>query len=270
MTTYGEESGPLAIAHRGGMALGPENTLATFARATALGFRYFETDVHTTRDGHLVLFHDTSLKRLTGVPGTVGEADLGWLRRLRVAGSETIPTLAEAMHSFPDTRFTIDLKDARSVVAMADLLLHNPGWAPRICVAGAWTRWLLRLQGQVPELTTALGWRSLTTLIACSRSYARPPAGVASGSFAHVPFRLGRFPVYAERVVAQAHRLGIRVNVWTVNDASTMHTLLDAGVDGIITDHPDVLREVLIARGQWSPLPAPRRTSPRQTPAGYR
>lgn len=206
--TYGEEHGPLAIAHRGGLALGPENTLATFARTTALGVRYLETDVRTTRDGGIVCFHDATLRRTTGERG-----------------------------------------------AVADLALRaNPGWAARVCVAGAWSRRLLRLQAVVPQVTTALGWRDLTALVASSRSRTRTPPGLARGSFAHVPHRLGRFPVYAERVVRRAHALGIRVAVWTVNDTSTMGVLLDAGVDAIITDHPDLLREVLLARGQWHPL----------------
>jgi glycerophosphoryl diester phosphodiesterase len=76
-------------------------------------------------------------------------------------------------------------------------------------------------------------------------------------------------PIYAERIVRRAHALDIRVAVWTVNDQPTMHGLLDAGVDAIITDHPDLLREVLIARGQWSPL-AGRRTATRLSPSAQR
>jgi glycerophosphoryl diester phosphodiesterase len=257
---YGEEHGPLAIAHRGGMALGPENTLATFARATALGVRYLETDVHTTRDGALVCFHDNTLARLTGDRGGVGDHTLLSLRRLRVEGREPIPTLTEAMTAFPETRFAIDLKDAAAGPALVDLLRANPSWASRICIAGAWSSRLLQVQREAPAVTTALGWRALTTLITASRSFARPPARVATGTFAHVPLRLGRVPVYAERIVQRAHALDIRVAVWTVNDRPTMHTLLDAGVDAIITDHPDLLREVLIRRGEWAPL-AGRRTS---------
>src|SRR5687767_11923495 len=96
---YGEEHGPLAIAHRGGLALGPENTLATFARATALGVRYLETDVHTTNDGALVCFHDATLARVTGAPGAVSDHSQLSLRRLRVDDREPIPTLAEAIGS---------------------------------------------------------------------------------------------------------------------------------------------------------------------------
>lgn len=261
---YGEEHGPLAIAHRGGMALGPENTLATFARATALGVRYLETDVHTTSDGVLVCFHDPTLARLTGAPGTVGDHSLAALRRLRVGGREQIPTLAESMAAFGETRFAIDLKDEAAAAALVALLRANPSWARRICIAGAWSSRLLRVQRAAPEVTTALGWRALTTLIAASRSYARPPARVATGTFAHVPLRLGRVPVYAERIVHRAHALHVRVAVWTVNDQPTMHRLLDAGVDAIITDHPDLLREVMIARDQWAPLAGRRATSPRR------
>lgn len=252
--TYGEEHGPLAIAHRGGLALGPENTLATFARTTALGVRYLETDVRTTRDGGLVCFHDATLRRTTGERGAVADLALRDVRRLLVDSREPVPTLAEAMHAFPDARWAVDLKDEPSVAAMAELLRANPGWAARVCVAGAWSRRLLRLQAAVPEATTALGWRDLTTLVASSRSRTRTPSGLARGTFAHVPHRLGRFPVYAEGVVRRAHALGIRVAVWTVNDTTTMGVLLDAGVDAIITDHPDLLREVLLARGQWQPL----------------
>jgi glycerophosphoryl diester phosphodiesterase len=257
-TRYGDQDGPLAIAHRGGMALAPENTLAAFGRATSLGLTHLETDVRTTRDGHVVCFHDASLRRVTGHLGDVADLDLADLRRLRVAGTDRIPTLIEAMASFPAARFAIDLKDERSIPAMARLLRDHPGWAERILVAGAWSRWLRRLQDEAPGVTTALGWRSLTTLVACSRGGVRAPGVRAGGgAFAHVPLRLGRLPVHSERVIARAHELGIRVVVWTVDDPATMRALLDAGVDGIITDRPDVLREVLVARGQWQPLPRP-------------
>ena len=256
VTSYGDHTGPLAIAHRGGMGLAPENTLAAFGRATALGLTHLETDVRTTRDGHLVCFHDATLGRVTGHPGRVADLDLADLRRLRVGGTDQVPTLSEAMASFPTARFAIDLKDEATIGAMARLLRANPGWAERTLVAGAWSGWLRRLRDEAPGVTTALGWRSLTTLVACSRGGVRPPGlrrtEAAAGAFAHVPIRLGRLPVHSERVIARAHELGIRVVVWTVDDPATMRSLLDMGVDGIITDRPDVLREVLIGRGQWA------------------
>ncbi|MCY4728256.1 glycerophosphodiester phosphodiesterase family protein [Nocardioides sp. STR2] len=271
MTSYGDHTGPLAIAHRGGMALAPENTLAAFGRATALGLTHLETDVRTTRDGHVVCFHDPTLRRVTGHPGRVADLDLADLRRLRVAGTDRIPTLTEAMASFPHARFAIDLKDEASIGAMARMLRANPGWAERVLVAGAWSRWLDRLRAEAPGVTTALGWRSLTTLIACSRGGVRPPGlrtdVLAGGAFAHVPIRLGRLPVHSERVIRRAHELGIRVVVWTVDDPATMRALLDMGVDGIITDRPDVLREVLISRSEWTRPSVVRPAAPGTEPA---
>ena len=140
---------------------------------------------------------------------------------------------------------------------MATLLRAHPRWAERICVAGAWSRWLRRLQDEAPGVTTALGWRSLTALVACSRGGVRPVGmgapGPGRGAFAHVPMKLGRLPIHSERVIARAHEMGVRVVVWTVDEPATMRALLDMGVDGIITDRPDVLRDVLISRGQWTP-----------------
>lgn len=264
MTSYGDHTGPLAIAHRGGAGLAPENTLAAFGRSTALGLTHLETDVHVTRDGHVVCFHDATLARVTGHPGRVADLDLADLQRLRVHGSEPVPTLAEAMAAFPQARFAVDLKDERVIAPMARLLRTRPGWADRVLVAGAWNRWLRRLQDEAPGVTTALGWRSLTSLVACARGGVRP-LGVRSGAFAHVPLRLGRLPVHSERVIARAHDLGIRVVVWTVDDPATMRSLLDAGVDGIITDRPDLLREVLVAREEWA-RPGPSSTAPTSLP----
>lgn len=258
--SYGAQSTPLAIAHRGGMALAPENSLAAFGRSVALGVDHLETDLVTTRDGALVCHHDATLRRLTGDPRRVGDVDLTDVRRLRTVGDgEPVATLAEAMHSFPSARWAVDLKDPRTVPALAGLLRANPGWATRVCVAGAWSQRLQALQALAPEVSTALGWRSLTTLIACARSRTPTPAGVADGRFAHVPLRLWGVPIFAGSIVERAHHLGIRVIVWTVNDPAAMHVLLSAGVDGIITDHPDRLRDVLVARGQW-PSPSPART----------
>jgi glycerophosphoryl diester phosphodiesterase len=98
-----------------------------------------------------------------------------------------------------------------------------------------------------PSLATALGWRALATLLASVPAKIVPPWWHEPARFAHVPVRL-----VSRRTIARAHTLGVRVVVWTVNDPPSMHHLLDAGVDGIITDRPDVLREVLIARNQWA------------------
>lgn len=256
--SFGEETGPLAYAHRGGALLdprsAPENTLAAFARSAALGIRYQETDVRVTADGHLVCFHDDTLERCTNGSGRVAEMTLAELRRARVGGRETIPTLAEALGSFPDACFAIDLKDRAAIPPMARLLRQG-GLAQRVCVAGAWDGWLQQLGSQVPGVRIALGWRSLATLISASKAGASAPSWMVRGRYAHVPLRLGRLPIHSDKLVRRAHRLGVKVIVWTVDDPAVMHSLLDAGIDGIISDRPDILRGVLIQRGQWRPMP---------------
>jgi len=254
---YGRTLLPLAIAHRGGAGLGPENTIAAFTRAYDLGFRYLETDVRTTADGTLVAFHDARVERVTDGHGAVNRLTWDELRRLTVAG-QPIPTLTELLLRFPDACFTVDVKDDRSVTPLVDALLSTHA-ASRVCIAGAWDGLLRTVADRVgPELTTALGWRDLSALVTCAHARIRAPRSVA-GSFVHVPLRVGRLPVFGERLLARARHLGIGVIVWTVDDAAQMHRLLDAGVAGIITDRPDVLREVLVARDEWTPVhPEPR------------
>lgn len=265
--TYGEESTPLAIGHRGGAGLAPENTLAAFSMSTALGLRYLESDVKLTADGHLVCFHDDVLDRCTTGTGRLGERTLADLRRnVRVAGVEPIPTLEEALVSFPDACFTVDLKDRAAIAPMARLLQRRD-YAERVCVAGAWDGWLQHLASQVPHVRTALGWRSLVALISAAKAGVQPPAAVVRGRFAHVPIQLGRLPIHSPALVRRAHRLGVRVIVWTVDDPAQMHELLDMGVDGIITDRPDRLRSVMISRGIWTPMGSDR-SVPRDLGAG--
>lgn len=243
---YRGSPGPLAVAHRGGAGLAAENTLEAFRRSHALGIRYLETDVRLSADGALVAFHDARLDRVTRLSGAPRSHPLAALVDAAVLGAGPILPLGELLTSFPDACFTIDVKEPAAIEPLADLLLAT-GATARTCVAGARGSWLRKLRALTgPELSAALSWRALARL-ASSRSGGRFDAA----GFAHVPLRLGRVPVFRDDLVTRAHDLGIRVLVWTVNDPDTMHRLLDCGVDGIITDRPDLLREVLISRDQW-------------------
>lgn len=243
---YGTDRGPLAIAHRGGAGLAGENTLDAFRRSHALGIRYLETDVRATADGEVVAYHDSRLTRVTPATGLVRTKTLRELTVLPVRGGGQIAALAEVIAAFPDAHLTIDVKEAAVIAPLARLLIST-AYASRVCIAamrGAWLRRLAELVGA--ELTTALPWRELAHLTAGAPQLRSPRA-----TFAHVPIRLGRVPVFRRDLVARSHAAGLRVIVWTVNETATMHRLLDDHVDGIITDRPDLLREVLIARGQW-------------------
>jgi glycerophosphoryl diester phosphodiesterase len=131
-------------------------------------------------------------------------------------------------------------------------VLRRTGAAERVCVAGAWDGWIEAVRAEVPGVSTALGWRAQTALIAAGRTGVRPPRLIATGPYAHVAIRLGRVPIFAERLVSMAGDLGVKVIVWTVNDQPGMERLLDVGVRGLITDHPEVLRGTLEMRGEWA------------------
>ncbi len=243
---YQDCPSPLAVAHRGGAGLAPENTLEAFERSFALGVRHLETDVRASADGEAVAFHDARLERVTSASGRVGERTLGQLRQLRVLGGGPAIPLEELLTTFPTACVTLDIKDPAVVGPLARTLRRTHA-VERVCVAGARRSWVRELSDAVARpICTALSWRELARL-------ATPRAGgyYGSAAFAHVPLRLGNVPVFREGLVARAHDAGLRVLVWTVNDAATMHRLLDHGVDGVITDRPDLLREVLLARGQW-------------------
>ncbi len=243
--SYRDRPGPIAIAHRGGGGLAAENTLEAFRRSYHLGFRYLETDVRQTADGQLVAFHDARLNRVTAASGRVRTRTLAELTSLPVLGGGPVLALPSLVDTFPRACFTLDVKHRAVIEPLAELL-RSSGLAARVCVAAARGRWLRELRDRVgPELCTALSWRDLAHLAS------RPRGCYGDAGFAHIPLRLGRVPVFRDDLVARAHDAGVRAIVWTVNDPDTMNRLLDHGVDGIITDRPDLLREVLVARGQW-------------------
>ncbi len=253
--TYRDRPGPLAVAHRGGAGLAAENTLEAFTRSYALGIRYLETDVRITADGRLVAFHDARLERVTAGTGRLRARTLEQLRALPVLGGGPVLPLDALIEAFPDACYTLDIKDPAVIEPLARLL-QTTGATDRVCVAAARGSWLAATRALVgPQLCTALSWRDLARLAA------RPRARYGAAAFAHVPLRLGRVPVFRDDLVARAHDAGVRMIVWTVNDAATMQRLLDHGVDGIITDRPDLLRDVLIARGQWT-VPDPHGATP--------
>lgn len=242
--------GPVAMAHRGFSLDGLENTMTAFADAVELGLPYVETDVHATRDGVVVAFHDSVLDRVSDGRGAI--ADLTWadLSTIRVGGAEVVPRLDDLLGAWPGLRLNIDVKDWPAVTPLADVLRAGDA-VPRVCVASFDDRRsaaVARLLG--PELATSAGRRTVLRwwLAAVSRAPHRvvafPPTTIAL----QVPASAGRLPVVTRRSVGLAHRLGLQVHVWTVNEAAEMHRLLDLGVDGLISDRADTLSQVLTSR----------------------
>ena len=244
---------PRAFAHRGwhtGDLAGCENSLAAFRRAVDEGYRYLETDVHLTADGVLVAFHDAVLDRVTDATGPVAGATYARLREVRIGGREPIPTMAELLDACPDARFNIDPKSDAAVGPLLDLL-HEARATDRVCVGAFSDRRLRSVRGAGgPSIATSLGPREVARVLRAAR-FGRtvPPLPAVA---AQVPLRFGRIPVTTPRFVITAHRAGLEVHVWTIDDPGQMERLLDLGVDGIMTDRPELLRDVLRRRGTWT------------------
>ena len=247
----------LPFAHRGGALYPPnlhrENTVHAFGQATALGYRYLETDVHATADGVLLAFHDDRLDRVTDRTGMLAALPWSEVRQARIHGRDPIPRLADLLTTFPDARFNIDAKSVAAVDLLADAVEEHEAW-DRVCVSSFGVQRLHRLR------------RRLGRRVASSAS----AAGVAANRFLPWLTRVLNTPAPALQIpvrqllagrdvalltpalVAAVHRAGKQVHVWTVDDAQLMEWLLEQGVDGIFTDRVDTLKDVLTAHGRWA------------------
>lgn len=246
---YLDHPSTIAFAHRGGAADGIENTAAAFRRAADAGYRYFETDVHTTADGRLVAFHDATLDRVTDAHGRIAALPWDEVRRARVAGREPPALFEELLEEFPLARWNVDLKAESALEPLVELIRRTASW-DRVCV-GSFSEGRVaraaRLAG--PRLATSYGARGVLGLRLASYGL---PAPVRGGAVcAQVPETHNGVRVVDRRFVRTAHARGLQVHVWTVNDPERITALLDLGVDGIMTDHLETLRTVLTDRGLW-------------------
>ena len=291
-TAFLDHPGPLAFAHRGGAAHAPENSWRAFEHAVGLGYEYLETDVQATADGVLIAFHDRTLDRVTGRPGRVCRLTLKEIAGARIGGTEPIPVLEDVLGAWPDVRFNIDVKDAPAIAPLARVLRRTSAW-DRVCVVSfsasrlraarraldrpvcmaasplgtAMVRLGRPLPSAGPRGPHRYGFKRQSVAGPMAAAARRPgvpgvPGAVAGPSPRPLAERLAGagvrclqvpVPVATPSFIGRAHKLGLQVHVWTVNDRPTMEGLLDLGVDGIMTDETVALREVLIRRAQWHP-----------------
>ena len=247
---YLDVDGPIAFAHRGGAGSFPENTLGAFRHAVDLGFTHVETDVHATADGIAVAFHDDSLDRVTDGAGVVGDLNWSQVRRALVDGTDPIVRLDELLEELPDTRINIDPKSDAAVGPLVEVLRRADA-VDRVCVCSFSDRRTKRVRDQIGDaLCVGAGPRGIARLLAASARL--PTPGPFDFHAAQVPVRSRGLTVVRPAVLAAAHRHGVAVHVWTIDEPAEMHRLLEMGVDGIMTDRPEVLRQVMIDRGHWA------------------
>ena len=243
---------PLAMAHRGGAIEHVENTMPAFEACVALGYRYLETDVRVTSDGVLVGFHDPTLDRVTDRTGRVEALPWREVQTALIGGREPIVRLEDLLGAWPDVRFNLDIK-AAEVLAPLVRLVRRLGVEDRICL-GSFSDARIAAARRVfgPDVCTSLGPKGVAALRLSS--YSPRAAGLVriEAGCAQVPLQLGGRPLVDERFIAAAHARSLQVHVWTVDDEQEATDLLDLGVDGLMTDRPAMLRDLLQARGQWT------------------
>ncbi len=250
----------LVFAHRGGCALGPENTLAAFDLGVATGADGLELDVRLSADGIPVVHHDPVLDRTTNTTGRVADYTAEQLQRVDAAyhfdsgrghpfrgQGIGVPTLAEVLRRYPDVRIIIEMKD--NVEAMGESVARTvmkAGAVDRVCAAGFGARSARAARTALAEMAASAYQDEVRT--ALYRSWAFwPVANVPYGGY-QIPERAGRLRVVSPRFVRHARTAGLQVQVWTVDAETDMRRLLDWGVHALISNRPDVAVQV---RDRW-------------------
>ena len=242
----------VAIAHRGGGALRPENTMAAFDHAVSLGVDAIECDVHLSRDGEVVILHDPTLDRTTDATGQVGARTAAELARMdagyRFAADGGfpfrgqgigVPRLADLLVRCPQVPVVVEIKGDQPATAVRTLeVIREARAEDRVIVGGFSLRVLSTVRRMSPELVTSAA--SPESYSALRRSYFLVPPRRPAFRLFQVPMRLRGRPILTKRFVRTARRAGLPVQVWVVDELSEMHRLIGWGVTGLITDRPDL------------------------------
>lgn len=251
---------PLVIAHQGGDGLWPGDTMFAFQNAADLGVDVLEMDVHITKDGHLVLMHDETVDRTTDGTGEIESMNLDELKKLD-AGYDwsaddgatfpfrgqgvTIPTMEEVFTAFPDMHMTIEIKKTNASMAKPFCdLIRKHDMQDKVLIASFHDDRLAEFRETCPEVATSSAKNETTAFVLLTKPFL--------GSFyspkffsLQVPVESSGITVMTSAFVKAAHERNLAVEPWTINDAETMKKFIDWGVDGIITDRPDIMLEVL-------------------------
>lgn len=250
----------MVIAHQGGNHLWPDNTLFAFENALELGVDVLEMDLHITSDEVLVIIHDETVDRTTDGNGAVEQMTLDELKALDAAydwsrdeGTTTpyrgqgikIPTLEEVFQAFPGQRMTIEIKKSeRSMAAPFCAMIRKYNMQDRVLVASFHDERMAEFRAECPEVATSSARQETTTFVLLSKVWL---GGLFSPAFhsLQVPKESSGITVMTPGFVEAAHARNLKVEPWTINDPEQMELYIGWGVDGIITDRPDLLLEVL-------------------------
>ena len=247
---------PRVVAHRGDSANWPENTLEAFISGVRMGIDVIETDVHLSKDGHVVIWHDPTLERNTDGSGTLESHTLAELRQYDAGytftkdGGRTFPfrgrgiricTLDEALEACPGQRFNIDLKSQEEDIVERYLgVINDCDAADRVCTASFHLGNLKKLRRIAPHMLTSVSTLEVIPLLLRQKTHLLPRAFGRRIIF-QVPVSQWGIKIITEKFVRDMHSRDAVVMVWTINDSETMKKLFSIGVDTVMTDDPRLL-----------------------------
>jgi glycerophosphoryl diester phosphodiesterase len=250
----------LVIAHRGGPSLGPESTLYTFRNAVKLGVDVLEMDVRSTKDGQLIILHDDTVDRTTNATGPVLNYTLVELKQLDAAHRWSpdkgqtfplrdkgvkIPTLLEVFKAFPQTKINLEIKESRSsTIRSICRSIRDHEMTNKVVVASFDTEALKEFRRLCPQVATSAGASEARLFFGLQKAYLEA-AYSPDAQVLQVPETLEDLRIVNKRFIDAAHARNMRVQVWLINDVTSMQRLLELGVDGIMTDYPQRLLELL-------------------------
>lgn len=261
---FTQQDGVMVIAHQGGEQLRPSNTLAAFDNAVELGVDVLEMDIHQTADSVIVLMHDATVDRTTDGSGAIKEMSFAEIRELDAGYYWTdddgatypyrgqgiqVPTLEEMFQRYPDMRMNIEIKqETASMVRPFCQLIHDYNMEEKILVATFHQATMEEFRETCPQVITSMVEPEIQLFFGLNTVFLGA-LFQAPGTTFQVPRTsslpiIGEVDVITERFVRVAHSHNIQVHAWTINETAEMERLIGLGVDGIITDRPDLLLEV--------------------------
>tara|TARA_B100001559_G_scaffold190582_1_gene159483 strand:+ start:214 stop:966 length:753 start_codon:yes stop_codon:yes gene_type:complete len=235
------------FSHRGGSIENDENTIEAFDKSISLGYRYLETDVQHTKDDRLVIFHDNNLKRICNLDLEISNTNFHELKDIKIFNKHNIPLLTEVLNIWPDINFNIEPKTERSAYLLLDELKKQKN-LDQFCVGSFKSETLnIMRKGFNDKICTSMSQDEvisyfLNRLIPFSKNAA---------PCVQIPMYFYGLQIVTKNLVDYVHNTGKKIHVWTINDENKMKTLIDYGVDGIMTDRPKKLKEVLTERKLW-------------------
>ena len=232
----------IGFVHRGGADETTENTIPAFQYALDLGFKYIETDVQATKDGRIVIFHDNDLSRMSSRKEKVADLNFDEIRQIELNGGGQIPLLEEALITFPEAFFNIDVKTNDAVKGTADIILEHAN-PDNICIASFSSKRLKELRYLLGK--NFISSSSQSEVIHLLFSSLGLSFKKSIGNCVQVPPSQWGIPIVTPRFIKHMHALDKKVHVWTIDDKEEMQRLYELGVDGIMTDKPSVLKEFL-------------------------